>query len=230
MCGYCIEALGVEILEAALSGIAHECVAARWPLALEMLAQEGDPEMAVQLGRADSMDWPSPLTLRCRRIDAAFAVGAPFAQHVDPFGHPALNGWREGDPDMAAIALERFAAWWPRQNPDADKADPYGWSPAKDAKDRELDDLLPELWAAQAIAFRQPLSPRATTAARSLVLMKSPYVPAPEGRDLWLQRRAMLAWHAQAGPEAVRIAQAAGVRTELFRYILIRSRPGTAFL
>lgn len=231
MCGFCTETLGIDILEAGLAGIQHAEVMAGSPLALEMVGQDGALARVLREGPSSTESWPSALTLRCRQIEALVTAGQSPAPLVSASEHAIFAGWavptsklRSADNNAAAAVLDRFARWWPTQNPEVASVDPSEWSSAQAARTRDLEQLLPKLWAAQAIAFRAPNLPGILETARRVAAMPLPFTPDMQAWDLWLQRRAIRAWHAEAGDLAIHQAMAAGIRPELVRYLRVLPR------
>ena len=218
MCGYCSEELALEIMRHERDGLTHESVAAAWPLALVMRAQE-TAEIA-DLGPVP------PLIDLCRRIEAAVGGRAELPP-VLPSGDAIIGGWRvpthptDADAFDAATVAHRFATWWPDQNPDADGPDPWGWSDAKSRVNERMEAMFAEVWAATSVAFALLPLTLCAELARRIVLMASPFVPQPEGLDLWLQRRAVIALRRSSDLTVDWHAPTPGVRPVLLEYLAL---------
>ncbi len=224
MCGYCTESFALEIARAEARDQRCAMLDGDFPIVLEMFVQE-----ASDIDAALALEARFPLSALCRRIEAAWLRG----QAPPPFecsGHEVIGAWSPPRPiDMvntdtaeeAARVLERFAAWWaPALAAVGAEGRPAGGS----ARPLAFDAVLPELWAAFAVVRLCCPRVRVVGAARALAKMEHPGTPSLEARELWLQRRAILAWHDAAGSSWSPLDASAGVRPELVEYLSIRRR------
>jgi hypothetical protein len=224
MCGYCTEGIAFDIAQAEAEDRRYEWLDDGHDLVMEMFVQEtSDVDAALAL------EARFPLSALCRQIEATWGRGRR-PPSVPRSGHAVIGGWvppssvaaiDAASAEEAACVLERFVAWW--------SGAPAG-TPA-DASLRHHSDrasvftvMLPELWTAFAVV-RLCCSPeRVVAVAQALAKMLHPETPSFEARELWLQRRAALAWYDVAG-SAMFAQKALGVvRPELLDYVAVMRR------
>lgn len=224
MGGYCTEAIALEIAGAEARDQRCAMLDGDFPIALEMFVQEAsDIDAALALGAR------FPLSALCRRVEAAWLRG----QAPPPFersGHEVIGAWSPPssiymvDTDTAeeaARVLEHFVAWWaPAPAAVGAEGRPVG----DPARSLAFGAVLPELWAAFAVVRLCCPRERVVGVARALAKMEHPGTPSLKARELWLQRRAILAWHDAAGSSWSPLDASAGVRPELMEYLSIRRR------
>ena len=222
MCGYCTESIALEIARA--EGRDQRCgmLDEDFPIILEMFVQEASDTDAVL-----ALEARFPLSALCRRIEATWLRG----QAPPPFecsGHEVIGAWSPPRPiDMvntdtaeeAARVLERFVGWWP---PAAATAGAEGRPAGGSERSLAFGAMLPELWTAFAVVRLRCPRERVVAVARALTEVQHPGTPSLEARELWLQRRAILAWHDAAGSPWSPLDASAGVRPELTEYLAIR--------
>ena len=224
MCGYCTEGIALAIAQAEVEDRRYEWLDEDHDLVMEMFVQEtSDVDAALAL------EARFPLSALCRQIEAAWGRGWR-PPPVPRSGHAVIGGWFP-PPSIAAVdttsaeeaacVLERFVAWWGGPSKDT----------PTDASQRHHPNrtlafaaMLPELWTAFAMVRLCCPQKRIMAVAQDLAQMLHPETPSFEARELWLQRKAALAWYDVAGPAMFAQEASGTVRPELLDYVAVRRR------
>jgi len=104
--------------------------------------------------------------------------------------------------------LNRFAGWWPKEE-------------EPDRRSALATIALPEAFAALAVLRRAGTPSEIEAGVTPILEMRQPFVPTPEGRELWLQRRAILLMYDRVGIGSLLIRYAVRLRPALFRYLAL---------
>lgn len=230
MCGYCTENMAVEFATAEAEFRRCDLLDDDHPLVLEQYVQE-----VSDLDAALALEARFPLSVLCRRVEAAYKQGEPLPP-IWPHQSKVLGGWlipdpttalNTGDAESAAQALEGFVTWW-SQSPESITE---GEWPAPDlARSQSFEAMLPELWAALAVLRLAGPAERVMEVGQKLVEMQHPATPSFEARELWLQRRAILAWSDAGGVPPAGWSGPQDIRPALLEYLTIRRPNQSAIL
>jgi hypothetical protein len=191
-------------------------------LVLEQYVQE-----VSDLDAALALEARFPLSVLCRRVEAAYERQEPLPPAL-PRRSEVLEGWFIPDPtavldivdaQAAAKALEGFIAWWcqpPKSIPEQE------WPATDIDRSPSFEAMLPELWAALTVLRLAGSAERVMEVGQKLVEMQHPATPSFEARELWLQRRAILAWSDAGGIAPAGWVGSQGIRPALLEYLTIR--------
>jgi len=210
MCGYCFEEIAIRLRHNERVALLSNVEAA--PFEIDMLIQEHDDITAIESVATTPVN---SISLACRNTEITVLAGRPLDRPVAV--HAILDGWRPdlpASPDTVAQAvrlLSRFAVMWPSEEDD-------------DTRMAMAGLIMPSLFAAHAI-IRQHGSPSDVAIASSTILnMQLPFVPSPEGWELWLQRRMVLTYYDRCGWDGLLASYSRTIRPMLFIYLVLRRR------
>ena len=213
MCGYCQEEHLLQCLGSARSeGRTLEELETEPPtpgIALDLLIQEGnEPD---KFESFSSSNTHNALTFMCR-LAADGRSRSPSIKHVAAWALWRLDTFIE----TVEIFKKTYAItgndreWLPRMEVNHD------WL-------RQLDQEIVELFEAfHIVKEHAPAEPRVHALSRIARIEWFPLSPGTFGRELWLQRRAMLAWFDSGGVKE--ILAGPPVRPQLLTYLLLRRR------
>ena len=222
MCGYCTESMALEFARAEAELRRCDLLNEEHPLVLEQYVQE-----VSDLDAALALEAQFPLSVLCRRVVAAYEQGDPLPPALRRQSR-ALGRWsipaptkalNTEDAEAAAQALEGFVTWW-SQPPDL--ITEGEWPAPNLARSQSFEAMLPELWAALAVLRLAGPVERVMEVGQKLVEMQHPATPSFEARELWLQRRAILAWSDAGGVPPAGWIGPQGIRPALLEYLTIR--------
>lgn len=222
MCGYCTESMALEFATAEVELRRCDLLDGGHSLVLEQYVQE-----VSDLDAALALEAQFPLSVLCRRVEAAYERGEPLPPGL-PRQSEVLGGWLIPDPttaldtvdaEAAAQALEDFVAWWGQPSESITEGE---WPAADPGRSQSFETMLPELWAALTALRLAGPAKRVMELGQKLVEMQHPATPSFEARELWLQRRAILAWSDAGGVPPAGWVGPQGIRPALLEYLTIR--------
>ena len=206
LCGYCSEKIVFEFIRRPPSGFRKLA-----PLEIEMLVQEMPDITVIEDLAANNLH---AVSTACRKAEAAVQRGG--GNDGDCIAlHHVRDGWcspsnkRRPEPHEAAGLLKRFAEWWPTE---------------RDYNQRMAlaGIVMPEAFAAMAVLRLYGSSKQIEVGLLPVLRMTQGFSPSPEGYELWLQRRSILAVFDAVGIDAILDNYASPIRPALFLYLTLK--------
>ena len=212
MCAYCHEALGLEYVAEAVHGRLELPESAILNWTLPVLIQEG--VIASHHSEAPVSSW-------CLDAERAWLAGDDLPMFPPTDDHP-LTSWRPPkrlkDADDATVAeaidtIQRYLDW-------ARTVPKSGAERSKMNADKTLADRFPTILAAWLVV--QAHAPRHVLLPIAMELATRNFMATDEMLELWLQRRATLAWHDAEGMNKLLAAYGVSLRSHLVHYTILR--------
>lgn len=210
MCGFCTEGITIRLSDN--ERLAIMSCAETSACELEMLVQEHDDLKAVE---SIAIAPAHRTALMCRRAEAAISRGEVLYRPIAV--HPILDQWRPDLPSLqtsaaqAASLLKRFVTLWQAESDENTRMALAGLT-------------LPSLFAAICILRKHGSPVDVATGTLPILCMPIWYIPSPEGWELWLQRRAMLAHYDRCGATILLSRYPGTIRPALFIYLALQRR------
>ena len=210
MCMYCFEAMALEYL-AADPATRQDCSDLRNRWSEPILLQEGE---AVPASAA-------PISAECLAMDRRWVAGEVW-DHRQPADTALVGSWQPPslfanatDEDRAAalMVLRRYIDW-------ARALPPPGALLWEGGYEKALNDSFTSLWAAWLLISRSGSAAIVREFAEALAT--SYFMLTDEALELWLQRRAALAWSDLAGFAILLEGRGRAVRPQLVDFVASR--------